>query len=241
MGRAWPALSFSYKHWKLGPNVLMHHKGKRSDRNNLFVHHCKTFPNPLNFVMISGPIYLRVFPKKPAALMLLSPGDVMDPIWGDYADGGRDEQCFSRRKMWIPLTNYGKNDEEFGFTLISSFLWRRLGSTPNSSIVNAQLCGCVSSNKSKFLLEASGNKQKERVWDNGRGCMQNAILCQNNQSKALAFLRSIRHCPWMGITTEVEELSYIIANPLPLLININKQQAKNTKDIPRTKVQRMRK
>lgn len=78
-------------------------KEKRSDRRNLFVHHCKTFPNPLNFVMISGPNYLRVFPKKPAALVLLSPGDVMDPIWEDYADGGRDELCVSPRKMWIPL------------------------------------------------------------------------------------------------------------------------------------------
>lgn len=48
--------------------------------------------------------------------MLLSLSDVMDPIWEDYTDGGRDEQCVGRRKMWIPLTNYGKNDEEFGFT-----------------------------------------------------------------------------------------------------------------------------
>lgn len=36
--------------------------------------------------------------------MLLSPSDVMDPIWGDYGDGGRDDQRVSRRKMRIPQT-----------------------------------------------------------------------------------------------------------------------------------------
>lgn len=34
-----------------------------SDRDNLFVHHCKTFQNPLNSVMISGPLYLRASPR----------------------------------------------------------------------------------------------------------------------------------------------------------------------------------
>lgn len=100
--------------------------------------------------------------------MLLSPGDVMDPIWEDYADGGRDEQCVSRGKMWILLTNYGKNDEELGFTIISSLLQRRFGQTPNCSMVNAQPCACISSSDSKFLLKAAWNKRKKKwVWNNG--------------------------------------------------------------------------
>lgn len=111
--------------------------------------------------MISGPVFLRVFPKKPKALVLLSPDDVMDPIWEDYADGGRDELRVSWRKMWIPLTNYRKNDEKFGFTWISSFLQKRFGSAPIRSIVNALACGRSSFDKSKFLLKAAGNKQKE--------------------------------------------------------------------------------
>lgn len=45
---------------------------------------------------------------------------------------------------------------------------------------------------------------------------------------ALCFLCSISHCPWMGITIEVEERSsFIIAIPLPLHINFNKQQSKH--------------
>lgn len=47
----------------------------------------KASPNPFNFVMITFSIYLRVFPKKPADSTLLSPADVMDPAWEDYADG----------------------------------------------------------------------------------------------------------------------------------------------------------
>lgn len=74
---------------------------KENDHKNICVHHCKIFPNPLNFVMISGPNYLRLFQKKPTALMSLSPGDVMDPIWEDYADGGRDELRVSWRKKRI--------------------------------------------------------------------------------------------------------------------------------------------
>lgn len=54
--------------------------------------------------------------------MLLSPSDVMDPVWGDYLDGGRDDQRVSQRKMQIPQTTHGKNDETFGRTLISFFL-----------------------------------------------------------------------------------------------------------------------
>ncbi len=65
--------------------------------------------------------------------MLLSPDDVMVPIWEDYADGGRDEQRVNERKKWIPLTNYGKNDEELGFMKISSLL-RSFGRTPNCSM-----------------------------------------------------------------------------------------------------------
>lgn len=51
-------------HWKPGTNVLTHHKGKESDTHNLFVHHCKTFPNPLNFVMIPGSNPLKSFPQE---------------------------------------------------------------------------------------------------------------------------------------------------------------------------------
>lgn len=49
--------------------------------DNLFIHWEKTFPNPFNFVVITFSIYLRVFPKKPAASKLLSPADVMDAVW----------------------------------------------------------------------------------------------------------------------------------------------------------------
>lgn len=235
MGRVWSALSFCYEHWKPGTNFLIHHKGKQSDGDNLFVHHCKTFPNPFNFVMISGPIHLRVSPKKPAAPMSLSPGDVMDPIWEDYTDGGRNDQCISRRKMWIPPTNYGKNDEEFGFTLISFFLQRRFGSAPNCSTINSQ---CFLQQKS--IPPRGGRKQTKEVWDNGRGYMRNVILCHNNQFKALTFLHSISHCPWMGISIKVEAHSSIMTGiPLPLHRSFNKQ-TKKTKDFPRTKVQRMR-
>lgn len=62
----------------------------------------KTFPNPFNFVVITFSIYLRVFPKKPAASKLLSPADVMDPVWEDYADGGGDDQRRSHRKTQSP-------------------------------------------------------------------------------------------------------------------------------------------
>lgn len=50
------------EHWKPGTNVLTHHKGKISDTHNLIVHHCKTFPNPLNFVLIPGANPLKTFP-----------------------------------------------------------------------------------------------------------------------------------------------------------------------------------
>lgn len=62
----------------------------------------KTFPNPFNFVVITFSIYLRVFPKKPAASKLLSPADVMDPVWEDYADGGGDDHRWSHRKTRSP-------------------------------------------------------------------------------------------------------------------------------------------
>lgn len=68
--------------------------------------------------------------------MLLSPSDVMDPIWGDYGDGGRDDQRVSRRKKWTPQTNQGRNDKKFGRNLISFLLQRSFVSLPHSSIVN---------------------------------------------------------------------------------------------------------
>lgn len=57
-------ISFIPEHWKPGTNVLTHHKGKISDTHNLFVPHCKTFPNPLNFVMILGANPLKTFPQE---------------------------------------------------------------------------------------------------------------------------------------------------------------------------------
>lgn len=180
----------------LGTNFLIHHKGKQSDRDNLFVHHCETFPNPFNFVMIFGPIHLRVSPKKPAAPMSLSPGDVMDPICEDYADGGRDDQSVSQRKMWIPPTNYGKNDEEFGFTLISFFLQRRFGSAPNCSIVNSQSCGCVSSNKSQFLLEAAENKQKKSETMEGGTCKMSFHVITINSRPSLSCVPLVIVLEW---------------------------------------------
>lgn len=166
--------------------------------------------------------------------MQLSPSDVMDPIWKDYADCGRDDQCVSWRKIWIPLTNYGKNDEESGSTLISFFLQRRFGLTPNCSIVNVQCCAGISSNESKFLLKASGNKQN-RVWHNGRGYTQNVILCQNNQLKALALSCSISHCPWMGISIKVEAHCGIMTT-ITVPFHFNKQ-TKVTTDFPKDKRQ----
>lgn len=70
--------------------------------DNLFIHWVKTFPNLFNFVVITFSIYLRVFPKKPAASKLLSPADVMDAVSEDYADGGGDDQRLSQRKTWSP-------------------------------------------------------------------------------------------------------------------------------------------
>lgn len=96
---------------------------------------------------------------------------------------GRAELCVNPGKMWIPLTNYGKNYEEFGFTLISSFLRGRFGLTPNCSIVNAQpLRLYFLYNKIKFLLKAAGNKQKELVKDNGRGRMHTKCHSVSRQS-----------------------------------------------------------
>ncbi len=99
---------------------------------------------------------------------------------------GEMSSVFCRRKMWIPLTKYGKNDEEFGFTLISSFLWRRFGSTPNSSIVNTQLCGCISFNKSKFLLEAAGNKKNESETMEGGACKMPFCVGTINSTRSLS-------------------------------------------------------
>lgn len=109
----------------------MHHKGKRSERKKLFEHHWETISNPLNFVMISSPIYLKVpVPpsppkKKPMALALLSPHDVMDPILRGLRRWWEGLNCeFAEGKMWILLTNYGRSDEESGSALISPFLRR---------------------------------------------------------------------------------------------------------------------
>lgn len=90
------------KHWKTRPNVLTNPRGKPFNMDNLFVHWAKTFPNPFNFVVITFSIYLRVFPKKPAASKPLSPADVMDPDWEDYADGGGDDRRLSQRETWSP-------------------------------------------------------------------------------------------------------------------------------------------
>lgn len=113
------------------------------------------------------------------------------------------------------------------------FYERRFGLTPNCFIVNAQPCGCISSNKSKFLQKAAGNKHNEWVWDNGSGCIQNAILC-HNQFMVLPFMCSISHCSWMGITIEVEKRSsLIIAIPLPLHLSFNKQQTQRHNTFPK--------
>lgn len=146
--------------------------------------------------MISGPIYLGVFPKTPMALMLLSPDDVMDSIWEDYADGGRDELWVSRRKMRIPLTNYGKNDKKFGFTWISSFLQRCFGSTPNCSIVNAQPCGCISSDKSKFLLKTAGNKQIMPETMEGGACKMSLCVRTINSRHSLTCVPLVIVLEW---------------------------------------------
>lgn len=111
-----------------------------------------------------------VFPHKPVAPMLLSPSDVKDPIHEDYVEGLRGDQGVRRRKLWIPLTNHGKNDGDTGFPLIPFFLQRGFGSLPNCSVVNAQRCGCARSNKSKFLLKAAGNKQNKNETMEGDLC-----------------------------------------------------------------------
>lgn len=243
MGRA-PAPSFCYKHWKQGPNVLMHHKGKRSDRKKSFRTSSQNLSKSLKLCYDFWPKLFKTFPKEAGGSHVVITRWCHRPnLRGLRRWWERWTVCYTQRKKWIPLTNYGKDDDEFGFALLSSFLRRRFGSPPNCFIVNAQPCGCVSCNKSKFLLEAAGNKQNERVWDNRRGCMQNAILCQSNQFKALHFLCSISHCAWMGITIEVEERSSLIMLRFHfhyISASINKK-LKGTKHPPRTKVQRMSK
>lgn len=191
--------------------------------------------------MISGPIYLGVFPKTPVALMLLSLDDVMDSIWEDYADGGRDELWVGQRKMWIPLTNYGKNDKEFGFILISPFLRRRFGSTPNCSIVNAQPCGCISSNKSKFFLKTAGNKQKMSETMEGSACKMSLCVRTINSRRSLS-------CVPLVIVLEGELQLRWKNGAISLLwfcfhlhIDFNKQKYERTNHFPTRKIPQMTK
>lgn len=113
----------------------------------------KTFPNPFNFVVITFSIYLRVFPEKPAACMLLSPADVIDPVWEDYADGWGDDGRVPLRKPW---REWRQTKPCINLSLIYK---REFGPEPNCSTVNSPSLGCVSSDNIKFLLEAAGNKQ----------------------------------------------------------------------------------
>lgn len=98
--------------------------------------------------------------------MLFSLADVMDSIWEDYTDGGRDVESTNWRKQWISLKKYGKNNEEFGFTIISSFLRRRFGFAPNQSIVVVFPLTKVNS-----LTSRQEAKKNKHIWDNGKGCM----------------------------------------------------------------------
>lgn len=163
----------------------LYHKGKRSDRNHLFVHHCKTFPNPFKRCYDFWPNLFRSFPQEAVAshvvitrMMSWTQSERITQMSGEM-------NCVLAQGKCGFHWNYGKNDEESGFTLISRFL--TIGRRPKRSVVNARPCGCVSYDKSTFLL-ASDKKQTERVWDNGRGRMQSAVACQNNQRGALAFL-----------------------------------------------------
>lgn len=117
--------------------------------------------------MISYPVYLRVSPeKKLMALMLLSPDDVMDPIWEDYADGGeRAELCVSPGKMWIEKL---WEDLRGIWLRINLFL---LMEEEEEVWLDTKLFHCKCSapalvfplTKSNSSSKAAGNKQKELV------------------------------------------------------------------------------
>lgn len=74
--------------------------------HNLFVHHCKTFPNPLNVVMIPGSNPLKSFPQEAGSFYAVITQWCHGPnLREDYDDDRRDVQRVSCRKMWIPQTN----------------------------------------------------------------------------------------------------------------------------------------
>lgn len=176
MGRTLSALSLTTGNQEKMFSPII--KEKYLTHTIAFVHHCKTFPNPLNFVMNPGSNLLKsFFFSFPAASMLLSPHDVMDPIWGDYGDGRRDDQGLSPRKMWISQTNHGKNDERIWLHFNLKTVW-----------MITKLFVCVSSKKKKnkktFQLSTAGKKTKEG------GHMKGG---ENNDFKIHSC--SIRYCP----------------------------------------------
>lgn len=191
--------------------------------------------------MITCPIYLRVFPKKQAASTLLSTRWCHGPNLRGITQmvGGRgDDQRFSRRKMWSPLTNHGENDEESGLTLISLSL--QSGVWLGTKLFHCKfsvLWSCFLQHKS--IPPWGSRKQTNRVQDNGRGNMQNVICVITIGSRPTFFLCSIPPRPRMEISIKVEAQSAVTKGiPRPLHIRSNKQTRK-TKDFPRAKVQRM--
>lgn len=191
-------ISSVLEQWKPGPNVVTHHKGKMSDRHNLFVHHCTTFPNPLQFVMISG-LNGFSFPQETSGSYVVITQWCQGPNpWGLW-EGLRDDQRARRRKLWIPLTNHGRNDGDSGFPLIPFFLQRGFGSLPNCSVVNARR-GCARFNKSKFLLKAAGNKQNKNETMEGDPCKMSFRFKTISSRHSLSCV-PFSHCPWMGIST----------------------------------------
>lgn len=191
------------EHWKPGTNVLTHHKGKISDTCNLFVHHCKPFPNPLNCVMVPGANPLKTFPPEASSFYASVTQWCHGPIWGgDYADGRGDDQRVSRRKMRIPQTNHGKNDKKFGRTLISYFCII-------TTFFHCKFSVFVFPLGKKRKKEHCSFRQQETK--NTRGTRKEV---ENNDFTMLSC--SSHHCPWSAICISITVI------PLPLRINLDK-------------------
>lgn len=127
---------------------------------------------------------------------------------------------------------------ESGFTVISSFLKRRFGFTPTESIVVVFPLTKVNS------PTRGGRKHRKqtrlRQWK-GERVKCHSVSGQSIQGARVRF-GPISHCPWMGITNEVEERSnFIIAFPLPLHRNFKEPFTRKRKEFPQTNVNWMSK
>lgn len=119
--------------------------------------------------------------------MLLSPHDVMDPIWGDYGDGRRDDQGLSPRKMWISQTNHGKNDKKTWLHFNLKTVW-----------MITKLFVCVSSKKKKrkrkkhsSFQQQEKKQRKEGTWKEGR-----TMISKYTRVPFVIVLKKTFECRW---------------------------------------------